>query len=128
MGERSATSVRGRGSSARTMGAADLLASAAAKPHRVARSGIGLSAGPPAAFCGAGRCERMSAEPDHLAQLRSAAERMRTDAGADSVREAVALLLQIAIAHHEATGLGVSEEQVPDFMEAGGPVAVPPAL
>ena len=68
----------------------------------------------------------MSTEPEHLAQLRASLEALKADRGDDqALREAVEVLLRVAIAHHESVGLGVGEEQVPAFMEAGDPVAAP---
>ena len=74
------------------------------------------------------RSSRMSTEPEHLAQLRARLEAVRTKGDNDALRQAVEVLLKVAIAHHESTGLGVPQEETPPFMEPGEPVIIPTTL
>ena len=68
----------------------------------------------------------MSTEHEHLIQLRASLRAIQDTGGdAAALREAVELLLQIAIAHHETVGLGVPDEEVPPFMETGEPIFPP---
>ena len=70
----------------------------------------------------------MSTEHEHLTQLRASLRAIQDTAGGLAVlREAVELLLQIAIAHHETVGLGIPDEEVPPFMETGEPIISPTA-
>ncbi len=69
----------------------------------------------------------MPGEQDHLSQLRSSLAAVERAGDDRAVRDAVQVLLRVAIAHHESTGLGVSPEETPAFMESGEPVALPGA-
>ena len=71
----------------------------------------------------------MSTEPEHLAQLRASLQAIQSEGDVGgALRQAVEVLLKVAIAHHEAAGAGVPKEETPPFMETGGPVVIPTTL
>ena len=71
----------------------------------------------------------MSTEPERLAQLRASLQAVQAkgDDG-ETLRQAVEVLLKLAIAHHEAVGVGVPAEEAPAFMEPGEPVVIPTTM
>ena len=71
----------------------------------------------------------MSSEPEHLAQLRASLQAVQSKVDdREALRQAVELLLNIAIAHHGTARPGVPQEEVPPFMETGDPVVIPTTL